>query len=111
MARIMSEPSAEDCQSSEIRPMMGHLSDNRRMSHPRDSVGRANVPPRWEPVSPVLAIFPGGLLLFAGLWMLFDGGPVALASASVAVGLALLLLGVVAKAVAWGLELHKREAP
>lgn len=49
---------------------------------------------------------PGALLLFVGLWMVTDGGPLALGWASFAVGLAFLLVGAVAWGVVWGLDLH-----
>jgi hypothetical protein len=62
--------------------------------------------PRWAPVSPSVALLPGVVLLFVGLWMVTDGGPLALGWASFTVGLALMLIGAVAHGVAWGLDLH-----
>ena len=62
--------------------------------------------PRWAPPSPVAVVLPGVVLVFAGLWMVTDGGSLPLGWASFTVGLALLLVGAVAWGVAWGLDLH-----
>jgi len=51
-------------------------------------------------------LLPGVVLLFAGIWMVTDGGPLPLGWALFAVGLGLLAVGAVAWGVAWGLELH-----
>lgn len=51
------------------------------------------------------ALLPGVVLLFAGIWMVTDGGPLPLGWALFAVGLALLSVGAVAWGVAWGLAL------
>jgi hypothetical protein len=64
--------------------------------------------PRWEPAHPLFALGWGVLLSFVGLWMASDQGPLPLAWACVALGLALLATGAVAKGVAWGLALHGR---
>jgi hypothetical protein len=64
------------------------------------------IPPRWEPASPGLAIIPGALVLLAGALMLTEGGPPLLAWACAVLGQTLLLLGVIAKGVAWGLDLR-----
>jgi len=62
--------------------------------------------PRWSPASPLAVLLPGVVLLFAGIWMATDGGPLPLGWALSAVGLALVAVGAVAWGVAWGLELH-----
>lgn len=61
---------------------------------------------RWAPASPIAVLLPGMLLLFAGLWMVTDGGPLPMGWAFFAIGLALLLVAAVAWGVAWGLDLH-----
>lgn len=63
--------------------------------------------PRWDPPSPVAALLPGVVLLFVGLWMVTDGGPLPLGWGCFAIGLAFLLVGAVAQGVAWGLHLHE----
>ncbi|WP_148615788.1 hypothetical protein [Nocardioides rubriscoriae] len=60
----------------------------------------------WQTPSPASALLPGGSLMFVGLWALTDGGPLPLAWLMVTVGLAFLVMGAVAKGVAWGLALH-----
>lgn len=62
--------------------------------------------PRWAPPSPVAVLLAGVVLVFAGLWMVTDGGSLPFGWASFAVGLALLMVGAVAWGVAWGLDLH-----
>jgi hypothetical protein len=59
-----------------------------------------------RPPRPIAALVPGIVLLFSGLWMVTDRGPLAIGWAFFAVGLALLIVGAVAQGVAWGLELH-----
>lgn len=60
------------------------------------------------PGSPSSVVVPGVVLVFAGLWMVTDpGGPLGIGWACFAVGLALLLVGVVAAGVAWGLHLDE----
>lgn len=59
------------------------------------------------PAAPSAALIPGVLLLFAGLWMVTDGGPLGFGWACFAVGLALLLTSAVAIGVEWGLALHR----
>jgi hypothetical protein len=71
-----------------------------------DSQDRSGTEPHWAPVSPIAVILPGIVLLFAGLWMVTDNGPLATGWAFFAIGLALLLVGTVARGVAWGLDLH-----
>lgn len=66
---------------------------------------------RRESPSPTAAWFPGTGLLFIGVWMATDGGPLALAWALFAVGGALLLVGAVAQGVAWGMDIHKERHP
>ncbi|MFB9313434.1 hypothetical protein [Nocardioides plantarum] len=61
----------------------------------------------WQAPSPGIAIIPGVLLTFVGLWMLTDGGPLPLSWFVTAAGQAFLLIGAVAKGVAWGLALHR----
>jgi hypothetical protein len=51
-------------------------------------------------------LLPGVVLVFAGLWLVTDGGSLPLGWASLAVGLALLIVSGVAWGVAWGLDLH-----
>lgn len=63
-------------------------------------------PQRWAPGSPAIAVAPGALLVFVGLLVVFDGGPLALGWAAFTCGLALLLTGSVAAGVAWGMQLH-----
>ncbi|MQW74535.1 hypothetical protein GHK92_01465 [Nocardioides sp. dk4132] len=67
--------------------------------------------PDSAPAPPVSVGLPGAVLLFAGLWMVTDpGGPLVIGWACFTVGLALLLVGVIAAGVAWGLRLdaHRR---
>ena len=64
----------------------------------------------WQAPSPETAIIPGVLLTFVGLWMLTDGGPLPLSWFLVAGGQAFLLIGAVAKGVAWGMALHRVDA-
>ena len=64
-----------------------------------------NNPPRLVN-PPSAALFPGALLLFAGLWMVSDGGPLVLGWVLVVGGAPLVLVGAVAAGVAWGLDLH-----
>jgi len=67
----------------------------------------ADVPSRIVPPSPMVALVPGVLLTFVGMWMLTDGGPPPLAWAGFAtLGLAFLAVGAVAQGVAWGTALH-----
>lgn len=70
------------------------------------SLDSSDTAPRWAPPSPVVVLTPGVLLLFAGLWMVTDGGSLPVGWACFVVGLALLLVGAVAWGVAWGLDLH-----
>lgn len=51
-------------------------------------------------------LFPAVVLLFAGLWMVTDGGPLPAGWALFAVGLSLMIAGAVTWGVAWGLDLH-----
>ncbi|WP_166389471.1 hypothetical protein [Nocardioides ochotonae] len=67
--------------------------------------------PDDPPGPPIAAIVPGAVLVFAGLWMVTDpGGPLGIGWACFTIGLALLLVGVVAAGVSWGLHLeaHRR---
>jgi hypothetical protein len=66
----------------------------------------AQAGPHWAPAPPVAALLPGVFMLFAGLWLLDDGGPRVLGWAFFALGSTLSLMGAVAKGVAWGLDLH-----
>lgn len=66
----------------------------------------ADVPPRILPPTTMVALVPGVLLTFVGMWMLTDGGPLALGWAAAVLGLAFLLVGTVAQGVAWGMALH-----
>ncbi len=60
----------------------------------------------WQTSSPATALVPGGFLMFLGLSTLTGNGPLPLAWLMVTVGLAFLLMGAIAKGVAWGLALH-----
>ena len=62
----------------------------------------------FAPPSTGLALFPGVLLLFVGLWMVSDHGPLALGWACVSIGFATTLVGAVALGTAWGLEIDHR---
>ncbi len=62
--------------------------------------------PRPLPPMPAAAILPGILLVLVGLWMVTDGGPLWLGWGCFAVGWALLLVGTVARGVAWGLAIY-----
>jgi hypothetical protein len=64
----------------------------------------------WQAPSPEAAILPGVFLTFAGFWMLTDGGPLPLSWLFIAAGQAFLLIGAVAKGVAWGMALHRMDA-
>jgi hypothetical protein len=81
------------------------------MSEAAKSASSSDAAPRWAPPSPVAVLVPGVLLLFAGLWMVTDGGPLPVGWACFVVGLALLLVGAVAWGVAWGLGLHADDQP
>ncbi|WP_193605628.1 hypothetical protein [Nocardioides dongkuii] len=60
------------------------------------------------PPAPSSAWVPGAGLLFIGLWMVTDGGPLLLGWAFFALGLSLLIIGATACGVAWGMDLHSR---
>jgi uncharacterized membrane protein HdeD (DUF308 family) len=67
--------------------------------------------PDSAPGPPISVTIPGAVLLFAGLWMVTDpDGPLVIGWACFTIGLALLLVGVIAAGVAWGLHLeaHRR---
>lgn len=81
------------------------------MSYPVERPGQSGTERGWTPASPITAVLPGVLLLFAGLWLVTDGGPLPVGWAFVAVGLALLSVGAVAWGVAWGLDLHSDTRP
>ncbi len=55
---------------------------------------------------PIAAVAPGVVLVALGLWIVTDGGPLALGWSMFAIGSALLLIGTIAWGVAWGLDLH-----
>ena len=77
------------------------------MTGDQDSAGSPDTAARWATPSPMVGMVPGIGLLFLGLWMVTDGGPLALGWMLFAVGLAFLLVGAVAWGVAWGLDLHE----
>ena len=58
------------------------------------------------PPPPSASLLPGAVLLFLGLWLVTDGGPLPLGWAVFSTGLAMVLIGAVAQGVAWGLALH-----
>lgn len=76
------------------------------MSDTPASPASSRTEPRFAPGSPSAAVLPGVVLLFSGLWMVTDNGPVAIGWAFFSVGLAFLMVGAVAWGVAWGLALH-----
>ena len=76
------------------------------MSDATGSPTSSTTAPRGAPPSPAAVVLPGVLLVFAGLWMVTDGGSLPWGCASFPVGLALVLVGAVAWGVAWGLDLH-----
>lgn len=66
-----------------------------------------DLPARWAPAYPAVALVPGVLLVFLGSWAVSDGElPTPFSWVLVAVGVAFLITGAVAKGVAWGLALH-----
>lgn len=68
---------------------------------------RDDLPARWEPAYPAVALVPGVVLVLLGAWAVADGElPTPFSWALVAVGAAFLITGAVAKGVAWGLALH-----
>ena len=62
--------------------------------------------PKFAPASPSVAFVPGAVLLFLGLWLVTDGGPLPLGWAVFATGVTMVVLGAVAQGVAWGLAIH-----
>jgi hypothetical protein len=68
---------------------------------------------------PAAAIVPGILLMTVGLFVVSDSDVLVLGWSCFAVGLAFLVMGTVARGVAWGLAIHEaalearriREAP
>jgi hypothetical protein len=54
---------------------------------------------------PIATFLPGAALLFLGLWLVTDGGPLPLGWGLFATGLTMVLVGTVAQGVAWGLAL------
>ncbi|KAA1420925.1 hypothetical protein F0U44_00845 [Nocardioides humilatus] len=76
------------------------------MSDPASNPTTSDTEARWAPASPMAVLLPGVVLLFAGLWMVTDNGPLATGWAFFAIGLAMLIVGAVAWGVAWGLDLH-----
>ena len=81
------------------------------MSESKGAPTRSTTAPRWAPPSPIAALLPGVVLVFAGLWIVTDGGSLSLGWAMFAVGMALLLVGAVAWGVAWGMDLHAENRP
>ena len=76
------------------------------MANPAGPVEPSRTEARWTPAPPSAALLPGVVLLFAGLWMVTDGGPLGLGWAFFAAGLAFLVVGAVAQGVVWALDLH-----
>jgi hypothetical protein len=76
-------------------------------AHPSTGSGTES----WTPAQPLAALLPGVLLVFAGLWMVTDNGPLALGWACFAVGIGFVLVGAVAWGVAWGMDLHDHRRP
>jgi hypothetical protein len=56
---------------------------------------------------PAAAIVPGILLVLVGLWAVTDGGTLWFGWGCFAVGWAFLIMGTVARGVAWGLAIHE----
>lgn len=70
---------------------------------------RGDLPQRWAPADPEIALVPGMVLALLGVWSLTEGElPSLVGWAGVAVGAAFLITGAVAKGVAWGLALHQQ---
>ncbi|GGO86023.1 hypothetical protein GCM10011584_07380 [Nocardioides phosphati] len=66
-----------------------------------------DLPARWAPASPAVALVPGVVLVVLGAWAVSDGElPAPFSWVLVAVGVAFLITGAVAKGVAWGLALR-----
>jgi hypothetical protein len=61
--------------------------------------------------APAVMWLPGAAFLCVGLWMVSGGGPLGLGWASVAIGLAGLVVGAVAQGVAWGMDIHMERHP
>jgi hypothetical protein len=76
------------------------------MATPAGPLKPSETEPRWAPAHPIAALAPGVVLLFAGLWMVTDGGPLPLGWACFAAGLAFLIVGAVAQGVMWALDFH-----
>lgn len=63
---------------------------------------------RLTPSPPIATLLPGAALLFLGLWLVTDGGPLPLGWGLFVTGLTMVLVGTVAQGVAWGLALSDR---
>jgi hypothetical protein len=81
------------------------------MSDAERSSRATTTAPRWAPPSPVVALVPGVVMVFAGIWMVTGSGSLPLGWAFFSIGQALLVVGAVAWGVAWGMDLHAENRP